>query len=328
MYKSNSLLLTLAEETNTVTEWSKIVNIPIGILTQRKNKLGWDDTKTLTTPVRKLKGDDGEYLPKKKYIKTPHIAKTFDTENIYYVYQIICPNTDIVKYVGKGKGTRCYEHLRDKGIAAHNARLNGWIRNLIEANNPPIIIKVIENVDEQQAYNIEEAQIKLHGRLGYDDGGVLFNVLENGSAPNNKGKDHPWFGRNHTQESKDKISKANTGKISNNKGKTGIHTPETLKKMSDAKIGKKQSIETINKRVFSRKSNPKPQTEKQKKIVSELMQKQWIVTDPNGVEYEVTNLLQFCLNTPELGKNATGNLTAVAKGRLTHHKKWKARHVI
>jgi hypothetical protein len=57
------------------------------------------------------------------------------------------------------------------------------------------------------------------------------------------------------------------------------------------------------------------------------MAKKYILTVPNGVEHHITNLLQFCLLTPELGKNASANLTNVANGKLNHYKKWRARRV-
>lgn len=325
--RTDNVLLTLDGETKTAVEWSIITGIEESLIRQRKHKLGWSDAKNLTTPTRKLKGDDGEYLPKRKTQQKNKTLKLFDPEKIYYVYHILHPLTEEVKYVGKGKGTRCYEHLRDKGSNAHNARLNGWTRNFVEINFPPIIVKIVENISEQEAYDMEEREILKHGRLGYDSDGTLFNVLENGSPPVLRGKDSPWYGRKHTQESKDKISKANTGNPNKNKGKTGIYSEESLRKMSEAKKGKIVSQETTDKRIATRKANAIPQSEHQKKVVSELMAKKYIVTDPNGVEYNVTNLLQFCLATPELGKNANANLTNVASGKLNHYKKWKARRV-
>lgn len=56
-----------------------------------------------------------------------------------------------------------------------------------------------------------------------------------------------------TKEIRDKISKANKGKIPWNKGKTGIYSEETLKKMGASKVGKKQTPEANLKRSLKQK---------------------------------------------------------------------------
>lgn len=51
------------------------------------------------------------------------------------------------------------------------------------------------------------------------------------------GKNHPRYGKSHTEEAKRKISEFHKGKIPWNKGKTGIYSDETRKKISNAHIG-------------------------------------------------------------------------------------------
>lgn len=52
------------------------------------------------------------------------------------------------------------------------------------------------------------------------------------------GENNHFYGKKHSNETKMKISVANTGNESKNKGKTNIYSEKTLKKMSLAKIGK------------------------------------------------------------------------------------------
>lgn len=57
-----------------------------------------------------------------------------------------------------------------------------------------------------------------------------------------------WLGRKHTEESKKKMSESSKGQVVWNKGKKGIYSAESLKKMSDAR-----------KRYFEEKRQLKPQ---------------------------------------------------------------------
>ena len=245
-----------------------------------------------------------------------------DNPNKYYVYHIINPTTNRLFYVGKGTGHRCKQHLTDKKEYAFNKRLNGYIRNLIEDNNAPIITKIAEDLTEKEAYELEESEIKKYGRRGIDENGILLNILESGRPPSFKGKDHPWYGRKHTDETKSKISKTlkeniAKGLIIPRRGFT--HSEAANEKNRQAKLGKVQSKETINKRVETRKNNNKPQTDYQKRKVSEANSKTWRITTPDGLEETITNLRQYSL---ERGLDP-GNMMHVASGRQKHHKGYK-----
>ena len=54
------------------------------------------------------------------------------------------------------------------------------------------------------------------------DPNCLNSTIGGGEFPTASGKDHPWFGRNHTAETKEKLRKANLGKK---------HTAETKAKI-------------------------------------------------------------------------------------------------
>lgn len=242
--------------------------------------------------------------------------------SIYYVYHILNPITNRLFYIGKGSGNRCKQHLTDKKEYAHNKRLNGYIRNLIKNGIPPIIIKIAEDLTEETAYELEESEIKKYGRVGFEENGILLNILESGRPPAFSGEHHPWYGRKHTQETKDKISETKkeqfaTGVIKPRNGFT--HTEEAKEKNSQAHLNKKQSKETIDKRIKNRTKNYKPQTDYQKQKAREANEKTWKVITPEGVEEIITNLRQYSLE-----RNLDpGNMMHVARGRQKHHKGYR-----
>ena len=241
-------------------------------------------------------------------------------ENKYYVYHIINPITFRLFYVGKGEGSRCRQHLTDKPEYTHNKRLNGYIRNLIKNNTPPTIIKIAENLTEEYAYELEELEIKKYGRVGFDKNGILLNILESGRPPSFRGKDHPFYGKSHTEETKRKISDTKKKQFSEGMihpllGKN--HSQETIDKIKKSKKGQRPSEKAIQKSIEARLG--KPQTDYQKQKAREANEKTWKIITPEGEEVIITNLRQYSL---ERGLDP-GNMMHVARGRQKQHKGYK-----
>ena len=241
-------------------------------------------------------------------------------ENKYYVYHIINPITFRLFYVGKGEGSRCRQHLTDKPEYTHNKRLNGYIRNLIKNNTPPTIIKIAENLTEEYAYELEELEIKKYGRVGFDKNGILLNILESGRPPSFRGKDHPFYGKTHTEETKRKISDTKKKQFSEGMihpllGKN--HSQETIDKIKKSKKGQRPSEKAIQKSIEARLV--KPQTDYQKQKAREANEKTWKIITPEGEEVIITNLRQYSL---ERGLDP-GNMMHVARGRQKQHKGYK-----
>lgn len=51
--RRSSIYLTVDNETHTISEWTKIYNLPRGLISSRINKLGWDIKKAITTPLKR-----------------------------------------------------------------------------------------------------------------------------------------------------------------------------------------------------------------------------------------------------------------------------------
>ena len=70
---------------------------------------------------------------------------------------------------------------------------------------------------------------------------------------NFRGKNNPFYGKKHTDESKRKISLSHQGQIPWNKGKTGVYTEETLSKMGKPKTDEhKKKISRARLRKFKK----------------------------------------------------------------------------
>lgn len=155
------------------------------------------------------------------------------SDNIYYVYELQYPN-GIPFYVGKGKGDRCYQHLNggdNKNPYKHNV-----IKQIRKNNGEPVIKIITNNLIENVAFEIEIFLIAYYGRRDIETG-ILTNLDNGGTGcsgiiPWNKGKTGIY-----SKETLRKISKAGKGRIPWNKGKNNYLTDETITKMTNHAIG-------------------------------------------------------------------------------------------
>lgn len=161
--------------------------------------------------------------------------------NVYYVYHLRLEHSDKPFYVGKGKGRRRHEHFIASRICTSSIK-NNIIRSAT-AKGINIISEIVKgNLSEQDAFELEVQLISRYGRL--DKGtGILGNHTDGGDGTS---------GYAHSQEAKDKVSAANTGRVFSSETRARMssthigmrHTKETLARMSVAQKGHIKSPET------------------------------------------------------------------------------------
>ncbi len=198
-------------------------------------------------------------------------------ENIFYTYIYLDPRKLGLYqygnytfeyepfYVGKGKGNRLNEHLyivKKENCKSENNYRDYKIRNILDENFKPIILKVEENLFEQEALNLEIWLIWAIGRANLHTG-ILTNLTDGGDGVsgriisererqrmidwgknNSLGEKNGMFGKTHSSETKMKISEklrvVMKGKLTGEKngmfGKT--LSAEARKKIGDSFRGK------------------------------------------------------------------------------------------
>lgn len=213
---------------------------------------------------------------------------------MYYVYELIDPRVNLPFYVGKGKDNRVYFHLSEKSRAkSENKRKYNKIQKIRkEGYEPEIkIVQYFEN--ESDAYNYEELLIKKYGRSRYDENGILMNICENSRPPKLKGRTYQEIYGDQWEEQIQK--RLRTKEKRGNYGGVKNHTEETKRKISKKVEGKNNPSYGI------------PCSEERKKKISEKARqrfaegfkspsaKTFILTSPDGEEFKVFGeLKKFC----------------------------------
>lgn len=140
----------------------------------------------------------------------------------YYVYEWIRLDTNEPFYVGKGKGKR-WKIL--------NREYNTYFNSIV--NKYPVAVNILhDNLDEETAYGLEVWYIREYRDIiGYD----LVNFTEGGEGNAFIGENHPMYGKNHSEETKQKISEARKERYygENHPMYGKHHSEETKKKMSE-----------------------------------------------------------------------------------------------
>ena len=106
-------------------------------------------------------------------IKNEYLINTC-MNKIYYVYALIDPTTNLPFYIGKGKHNRMNDHFTDYNALENNKKHNK-INNIRSTGKEPFAIKLFENLNENDAYDIETSIIIEYGREDIDPGGILTN---------------------------------------------------------------------------------------------------------------------------------------------------------
>jgi len=223
-------------------------------------------------------------------------------KNIFYVYAYLDPRKPGTYvygdysfeyepfYIGKGGTKRQIKrHLFESKERTKNTLKYNKIQKIIrETSQNPIILKIRDNIVEQEAFDIEASLIKKIGRID----------LQTGPLTNH------WDGHfggtaNPSQETRKKLGDATRGK-----------TYEEIYGKKKAKELRQSRVESNKRRILSIETKDKIRKKHAKRF--------WKLTKPNGEKIIIKNLNQFCFKN-----NLTMTLMChVAQGKQTHHKGW------
>src|SRR5262249_39728169 len=94
-------------------------------------------------------------------------------ETSYYVYALKDPRTSPAKpfYIGKGTGTRAYDHLARPDESARGRR----IKEITGSGGKVLVARLLEDLSEEQAIKLEAELISAYGTE--ETGGLLTNVV-------------------------------------------------------------------------------------------------------------------------------------------------------
>jgi hypothetical protein len=160
-------------------------------------------------------------------------------ENSFYVYEHWRPDKDICFYVGKGIESRVRTKKRRN-------RHHRDICNYLSSIGTSLEVRIIGIFkSEAEALKMEVERISFWRRNGVK----LANVTNGGDGT---------VGFKHSAVSKERMSRASTGRpgVKSMLGKK--HTPEAIKKISDHNKGRIKSPETREKLSISKKGKPSP----------------------------------------------------------------------
>jgi hypothetical protein len=144
-------------------------------------------------------------------------------------------------YVGKGKGKRAWAHLQESAARNHNSLKFNKIKRIIDSGHDPIICFIKTELSENDAHGLERTLIALIGTKWTISGvprGPLCNMTSGGEgcvrADELKqkyahyGEENGMYGKNHTQQTKDKISEFR---------KSFRHSEDTKQQMKEGRSG-------------------------------------------------------------------------------------------
>jgi hypothetical protein len=115
-----------------------------------------------------------------EYVRLKDTVSTYSNETPYYVYSLCRPNGEPF-YIGKGKGTRAFDHLKN---FINNKLANKELKTEFDGldNEPPIMFIIKGNLSESDAFELEKQEISSHGR--FFEGGQLSNIMPGGGVMN------------------------------------------------------------------------------------------------------------------------------------------------
>lgn len=173
------------------------------------------------------------------------------------------PRNDKPFYIGYGQKNRMYQHekdvLADKIPNRTNIKLGNKIKKILDSGKMIEYKKIFITENRQEALNREKELIEEKGlenlcnlTSGGEGGYIVSEETKQKLSTLKKGKTKRkisenstkyWLGKTRSKETRKKLSEAHKGQIPWNKGKTGVYSETTIKKISKTLTGRKLSAE-------------------------------------------------------------------------------------
>lgn len=166
-------------------------------------------------------------------------------ESKFYVYGLFKPNPDLDRcfYIGKGCEYRMYLHLT-KGFSHNNPYKKNKIEKIRRNGKEPYAKKIVDDLTEDKAYELEEFLIKeiglenltnlCGGGLGASSGKNNHNYNTSRDKETRRKISKSLKGRSRSESLKEKVSKAHKGKTLSKEHRNNIS--KSLQKSNNGDI--------------------------------------------------------------------------------------------
>jgi predicted GIY-YIG superfamily endonuclease len=136
-------------------------------------------------------------------------------KEIIYIYALIDPNTNLVRYVGKtNKPKDRYNQHINNCYRSKNNHKDNWIKLLLSNDQKPIMDIIeestIENWSEREKYWISHYPNLTNSTSGGEDGTPTEDVIERLRIINT-GENNPMWGKKWTKEQRMKLTEQRKG---------------------------------------------------------------------------------------------------------------------
>jgi group I intron endonuclease len=221
---------------------------------------------------------------------------------IYYVYEILNPDTNQPFYVGwtsRSSELRFKEHIRETRNKIVNIDKVNIMKNLIDQGKEPFFKIVFETENKELSLKKEMELIDYYGRI--KDGGILTNISKGGEHHSvspaikkrlsgyRKNKSYEeLYGEDKASSLKKSLSERFKGSNNPMFGKT--HTEESKKKMSEKVKGKiAHPISEYQKEKIRESNKNRIWSDEMRKKVSESQKKRYLERPESFKSYEMTD---------------------------------------
>lgn len=173
----------------------------------------------------------------------------------YYVYAHYKADSGEIFYIGKGSENRALQKgMKDRSDFWHRVvNKHGFFHKILH-----------DNLTEEQAFEIERAEIAKHGRIKTGTG-TLINLSDGGEGSSG----HRWTEEQREAQSKRQIGRPGpvhteeTRRILSEKKKGHSHSSESRVKMSESRKGKKRIFTEAHRRALSESKRNRQRTDKE-----------------------------------------------------------------